>query len=60
MGLFDGLTEKTNQYYDDMVSQYKVCESGAYGEYKVNEKLKAYAKEYGGADIGGQHVPRMA
>lgn len=37
-----------NQYYDKMVSQYKVCESGAYGEYKVNEKLKDYAKEHGG------------
>lgn len=37
-----------NKYYDAMVSQYKICESGAYGEYKVNEKLKAYAKGHGG------------
>ncbi len=37
-----------NKYYDAMVSQYKICENGAYGEYKVNEKLKAYAKDNGG------------
>lgn len=37
-----------NKYYDAMVSQYKICENGAYGEYKVNDKLKAYAKDHGG------------
>lgn len=40
--------ETVNRHYDDMVKQYKVCESGAYGEYKVNEKLKNYAKTHGG------------
>lgn len=37
-----------NKNYDDMVKQYKICESGTYGEYKVNEKLKSYAKSHGG------------
>lgn len=37
----------TNQYHDDMISQQKVLESGTYGEFKVNEKLKEYAKEHG-------------
>lgn len=40
--------ETINGYYDEMVKQYKICESGAYGEYKVNEKLKNYAKTHGG------------
>lgn len=37
-----------NECYDAMVSQYKICENGTYGEYKVNEKLKSYAKDHGG------------
>lgn len=42
------IADMLNKYYDAMISQYKVCENGAYGEYKVNEKLKAYAKDHGG------------
>lgn len=37
-----------NGYYDGMVAQYKICENGAYGEYKVNERMKAYAEKHGG------------
>lgn len=36
----------TNQYHDDMVSQMKIIEAGAYGEFKVNEKLKKYAQKH--------------